>query len=856
MGRTKRWNAVILTSGLALAVGAASCGGGGGSSNQPPPAISVSVSPSSASVNLSATEQFTASVQNATNTAVTWSISPSGVGSIDQTGKYTAPDDLPASTSVTIKALSQQDNSTSGTATVTVTSNEAVTVSPGNVNLKAGQQQQFSATVTGSSKDQGVNWSAASGTITSSGSYTAPASGTDTVTATSKADGSKKGTAAVTVVSISAVSPATQTVDLSQTQQFNATVTGPTDTTVVWSILPTTGAGTISAGGLYTAPNDVPASTSVTVTATSHANSSVSSSTTLTLASNESVGAVAPANPTVNAGAQQQFTGAAVSGSSTDKTVTWSAVSGTITSGGLYTAPVTVPASGKDTVTAKSNADPSKSASTTVTISTPVSISAVSPATPTVDLSQTQQFNATVTGSADTAVVWSISPTTGAGTISAGGLYTAPNDLPASNHVTVTATSHADSSVSSNTTLTIASNESIGAISPANPTVNTGAQQQFTGAAVSGSSTDKTVTWSAVSGTITSGGLYTAPATVPASGKDTVTAKSNADPSQSASTTVTITSNVTVAVNPPAATVATSGAVQFSATVTGSTNTGVSWKAVSGTITQQGLYTAPATLPPGGTDTVAATSNADNSKQAKVTVTVQAQNTTLCPSSAPCYLTPLIVAVQNSGGFNLTVNGSVFASGNTVLFNGVAKPTNFVNAQQLTAAIASSDVALNGTFQVTIQAANNSVTPPLNFYVVPSLAPQEVAVTAGSSVSGANINLNALTPTLQLLEVGTCTGGNCSASTVGGTASQNSQAQLFVIGNGVVPGTYFVVDGSSGEITVTQPLASDFGVAGGMPSVNFSISISKTATVGPRSILVVNPAGEISVFPGGLEITP
>jgi uncharacterized protein YjdB len=60
-------------------------------------------------------------VTNATNTAVTWSITPSTAGSIDTSGNYTAPQivaGLPGS--VTITATSQADSTKSGIATVTL----------------------------------------------------------------------------------------------------------------------------------------------------------------------------------------------------------------------------------------------------------------------------------------------------------------------------------------------------------------------------------------------------------------------------------------------------------------------------------------------------------------------------------------------------------------------------------------------------------------------------------------------------------------------------------------------------------------------------------------------------------------
>lgn len=98
----------------------------------------------------------------------------------------------------------------------------------------------------------------------------------------------------------------------------------------------------------------------------------------------------------------------------------------------------------------------------------------------------------------------------------------------------------------------------------------------------------------------------------------------------SSSETITVSSApppVTVSINPASATLAPNGTQQFTATVTGATDTSVSWSvdgapggnSTSGTISTAGLYTAPATL---GTHTVMATSNADSSKTASASVTV------------------------------------------------------------------------------------------------------------------------------------------------------------------------------------------------------------------------------------------
>jgi len=58
-------------------------------------------------------------------------------------------------------------------------------------------------------------------------------------------------------------------------------------------------------------------------------------------------------------------------------------------------------------------------------------------------------------------------------------------------------------------------------------------------------------------------------------------------------------------------------------------------------------------------------------------------------------LTPFS-AKQNSGAFNLTVNGSNFVNGAVVFFNGSARVTTFVSSTQVTAAITAADLAASG----------------------------------------------------------------------------------------------------------------------------------------------------------------
>jgi hypothetical protein len=71
-----------------------------------------------------------------------------------------------------------------------------------------------------------------------------------------------------------------------------------------------------------------------------------------------------------------------------------------------------------------------------------------------------------------------------------------------------------------------------------------------------------------------------------------VKATSVADTSKSASATVTVTA-VAVTISPISASLLTGGTQQFTATVTGSSNTAVTWSTTGGTISSSGLSVSP-----------------------------------------------------------------------------------------------------------------------------------------------------------------------------------------------------------------------------------------------------------------------
>lgn len=91
----------------------------------PPPPVSIGISPTSATVRVGKTKQFTAAVLNTSNTAVVWKVNGitggnTTVGTISSGGLYRAPSPVPSPATVTVTATSVADTSKSASASVTV----------------------------------------------------------------------------------------------------------------------------------------------------------------------------------------------------------------------------------------------------------------------------------------------------------------------------------------------------------------------------------------------------------------------------------------------------------------------------------------------------------------------------------------------------------------------------------------------------------------------------------------------------------------------------------------------------------------------------------------------------------------
>lgn len=196
----------------------------------------------------------------------------------------------------------------------------------------------------------------------------------------------------------------------------------------------------------------------------------------------------------------------------TDPSVVWSANGGSVTQGGLYTAPL---APGVYDVTVTSVAEPAAKATSVVAVGAS-NKGAVTPDAKTVGIGETVAFAATFTEVADQAAAWFAT----VGQVDAAGAFTAPTS-PGSG--AVFARSRANPLQFGLVKIAVSAISIT--ITPDGQEIRAGAVRNFT-AKVEGAF-NKAVTWSASAGSITAEGAFTAPSTT---GPVTITATSVANP--------------------------------------------------------------------------------------------------------------------------------------------------------------------------------------------------------------------------------------------------------------------------------------------------------------------------------------
>ena len=396
---------------------------------------------------------------------------------------------------------------------------------------------------------------------------------------------------------------------------------------------------------------------------------------------------ISPKSVTLGAGATQQFT--ATVKNTSNAAVIWQvngitggdAVTGTLSTSGLYTAPSTLPASSV-AVTAVSAADPSASAAATVSFqSSPVSIT-LAPSAASVAEGGAQVFTVTVTGGSSVQLTWSVNGVTGGnaanGTITSNGgasaLYTASANLPAQNPVTVSVANAANASESASASVTITC-AAPNTLTPSSASLGLGQSQAFTaslcvnaGASIvwdvngvaGGNSTVGTI-----SPTGNASASYTAPNSVPSS-QITIHAVSGG---ASASASIAIASGVAVSISPSSASILTSQQLTLTPTVTGSPDANVTWTvngvpngntsigqicatsaspclAPSSSSPAAVVFLAPADVPSQNPVSVVATSEADSTRNAAA----QIQITSSVAPSGPAAIAPQYLFIAATGG--------------------------------------------------------------------------------------------------------------------------------------------------------------------------------------------------------------
>jgi uncharacterized protein YjdB len=621
--------------------------------------VSLSITPSTASVPLGGVQQFAAtgtfgdgSVQNVTN-AVTWSSTVATVAMIDSSGLATSKGT--GSTTIVASAGSITSNETS--LTVLPAALQSIAVTPADSSLALGTIQQFTATGTytdGSTQvlTSTVTWLSSMESVamvSASGAVTGVELGDATISASG---GSITGATTVTVspaqlVSI-AITPAIPAIPLGAAQQFTATgtftdrSTQDLTATAHWS----SSDGTVATISNGDSTNGLASSMKTGTTSISATFGSVSGSTVLTVNPAVLVSiTVSPANWSIAPATDQQYTATGVYSDSTTKILTsvvaWSSSSpavATIDESGM--ARTIAPG---DTLIVASSGRVTGTATLTVTSTVLLSIT-ISPEASSIPLGTTQQFSASGSFSDGTtqdlasSVHWSSSDPTVATVSNSTSTHGLASGL-AVGYANISATW---GSVSGTTSLTVTPAQLVNlTVSPQNPSIPLGRSQQFT---ASGSYTDQSTkdvtsdaTWTSSSATVAvvsnstgSQGLATSSGV----GSTTIAASM---PAGFASTTLTVAPAqlISITVTPASAAIALGTQRQFTATgtygdsTTANITTRVNWSS---------SLTSVATISSGG--------NATSTGQGTTTITAAYGG--ISGTASLVITAPLVVGLQTS----------------------------------------------------------------------------------------------------------------------------------------------------------------------------------------------------------------
>ena len=292
---------------------------------------------------------------------------------------------------------------------------------------------------------------------------------------------------------------------------------------------------------------------------------------------------------------------------------------------------------------------------------------------------------------------------------------------------------------------------------------------------------------------------------------------------------------VTVSISPLNSLTPINNTRQFTATVSGGMTNTVTWSIsppagvdplTIGTINAAtGLYTAPtAPLPNFAPITVKATSVDDSTVSAMTTITVRNQIpyvTSVVPSSIPL------------GAFTLTVNGSRFVNGATVLWNGAALTTNYVSTTQLTATgnatqagLVNVTVANPGPGAVSTPALQVGVSAGILVNLLPGAVTLVPNATQQFAVSIANSTNKGVTWAVNGIAGGNATYGSITASGLYTAPGAALPSTITVTATSVVDN----VSKGTAYVTVQNP-SVNVAVAPVAPTLQVGATQQFTATV-------------------------
>ena len=435
---------VVATCILGSILGLTSCGGGGNSNSGPPPPppsqiTSVSVSPGTGQLRTGDTLLFTDEVKGTGpfNPAVVWSVQ--GINGGDAAhgfivgGQYTAPAAPPNPSTVTIAATSVQDATKSATASAAVYS---LAITPIGPTVPYGHTQQFTAQVAGLTNPT-VQWFAQSGTFTPDGLYTATTFvfepvGTDVITVGVVGGGSSVNENVILIIpppTLTSITPngagAGEQVTINGQDFYGPTqviFSGVNGTLVHQAIqqISYTQLTTTIPFGTATGPAYLESSPLQGINETSN-------SISFTRLPNLRIHAP---GKDLSSGETMQFDWRLL-GSNSPTEVDWTAESGSISSSGLFQAPVV---SGETFTHVTGCLRNTQSCNTVLLRILPFR---VAPSAPVVDLGNALQLDA-IQGNSILTAQWSVQA--GGGSIGTDGLFTAPNSASQAGPVPVVAT--------------------------------------------------------------------------------------------------------------------------------------------------------------------------------------------------------------------------------------------------------------------------------------------------------------------------------------------------------------------------------------------------------------------------------